>query len=308
MFVADRKTGRRSGFTLIELLVVIGIIAVVIAILLPALAKARAQALAVSCQSNLRQIGMWAMNYAQDNNDVLPTSAISAGGYDYQNYHGQGDCGWNIAWFWWAGGGTHGCQYWPLLAGDLYDDAKNKITQTGYKLYHLEAQVSGTPKASQSGVLWCPDARQSILPLRHDGTYPVAIGSTYALNEFLGGRMEFKSGTNYYTAPLPRTRMLTSKVFWFTEVGIRYIVGTPSNYNEFMGVMSFATAPTTGGAFTSWPWGWDYSDCPLIPHMTGHPGKTMNFLFGDCHVEALSRKDYTSMSTNQKKEFTGQFY
>jgi prepilin-type N-terminal cleavage/methylation domain-containing protein/prepilin-type processing-associated H-X9-DG protein len=63
---------RTRGFTLIELLVVIAIIAILAAILFPVFAKAREQARKTSCLSNLKQIGLACMMYAQDNDGWLP--------------------------------------------------------------------------------------------------------------------------------------------------------------------------------------------------------------------------------------------
>jgi len=63
---------KQRAFTLIELLVVISVVVLLIALLLPALHKARNQARAAVCQSNLKQGGTTIAVYTEEHQGRLP--------------------------------------------------------------------------------------------------------------------------------------------------------------------------------------------------------------------------------------------
>ena len=68
-----------TAFSLIELLVVIAVIAIMAALLLPALAKTKEQGRAAACRSNMKQLALAFLMYAEDNEETLPWPGFQPG-------------------------------------------------------------------------------------------------------------------------------------------------------------------------------------------------------------------------------------
>ncbi len=133
------------GFTLIELLVVIAIIAILAAILFPVFAQARESARAISCLSNIKQIGLAEQMYAQDYDQLFAYGTYPSPRNWEVNPDVVGAQGWNDCFGLWRG-------FVPMpgaapLSGCSY----------GTDFYETVMLVQLYPYTKNNQLWYCPD-------------------------------------------------------------------------------------------------------------------------------------------------------
>lgn len=105
----------RRAFTLVELLVVIAILGILASILLPALSRSKASARRVQCVENLRQLGLAARLYWDENHDMT---------FRYQAGVTNGG---RLYWFGWIKPGAEGEREFDPTMGALYPYLQNRV-------------------------------------------------------------------------------------------------------------------------------------------------------------------------------------
>jgi prepilin-type N-terminal cleavage/methylation domain-containing protein len=185
---------RQRAFTLIELLVVIAIIAILLAILMPALQRVKKQARGILCRNNLKNYGLAARLYIDDNDGTMPHS------FTWLYKDGGTGCRYHDA--------TKNLNEHPELGGPMWPYLKDKDIHLCPE-FNIVAKMVGCPRCN--------------------GSIPMEPNYSYCMNSYLNGDAWNYVPTQYQHAikSIKKETMVVnpSRIFFFSEENTRSISG-----------------------------------------------------------------------------------